>query len=153
MKTITLGIAQNLMKDSHFLEHMQSMKGSTLGEVFEAYSKEHPDKAETLYNMEVTPIPTQRVIESSITDTPSKIKFDITPAPKGFKLKTEGYIKVESREDGGQALICESFKINTANSDDENGMFIILQSWDEDTVHTDLNSLIGTKVRLTIEVL
>ena len=82
-----------------------------------------------------------------------KIKSDVEKFPKGFQLKTEGRVKVESREDGGQALICETFKINTANSNDENGMFVILQSWDEDTVHADLNSLIGAKIRITIEVL
>lgn len=83
----------------------------------------------------------------------SKIKSDIEKAPKGFKLKTEGVVKIESREDGGQALICEVFKVDTANSDDENGMFFILQSWDVDTVHTDLNTLIGKKIRITLEVL
>jgi len=79
-------------------------------------------------------------------------RFD-EKAPKGLKFKTEGKVKIDSREDGGQALICESMKIDTMNSDDENGMFVILQSWDEDTVHTDLNSLIGKRVKITIEVL
>ena len=82
-----------------------------------------------------------------------KFNSEIEKSPKGFKVKTEGVVNVESREDGGQALICETFKIDTTNSDDENGMFVILQSWDEDTAHTDLNSLIGKKIRITIEVL
>lgn len=82
-----------------------------------------------------------------------KIKSELEKAPKGFKLKTEGKVKIESNEDGGQALICNSFMINTANSDDNNGMFVTLQSWDDDTVHTDLNMLMGKKIRITLEVL
>jgi hypothetical protein len=32
-------------------------------------------------------------------------------------------------------------------------MFVKIQSWDEDTEHTDMKNLIGKKVRITIEVL
>lgn len=70
-----------------------------------------------------------------------------------MKYTTEGKVIVERVEDGKQALICESFKIETGHSDEENGMFLTLQSWDEDTIHTDLNLIKGKKVKITIEVI
>ncbi len=70
-----------------------------------------------------------------------------------MKFTTEGLVQIDSSEDGGQAKICQSFPITTGHSDEDNGMFIILQSWDEDTVHTDLNLLVGKKVKITIEVI
>ena len=68
-----------------------------------------------------------------------------------MKLITIGQLNIERKEDGGQALICESLPIVTGHSDDENGMFVVVKSWDEDTVHTDLNLLLGKKVKITIE--
>lgn len=68
-----------------------------------------------------------------------------------MKYTVTGLIKVDAVEDGGRAIICEPFSIETGHSD-ENGMFITLQSWDEDTVHTDLNLIKNKKVKITIEV-
>lgn len=70
-----------------------------------------------------------------------------------MKLSVTGKVVVERVEDGRQALICEPFPIVTGHSDDENGMTVRLQSWDEDTVHTDLNLIRGKTVKITIEVL
>lgn len=70
-----------------------------------------------------------------------------------MKFTTEGLVQIDASEDGGQAKICQSFPITTLDSDEDNGMFITLQSWDEDTVHTDLNLLVGKKVKITIEVI
>lgn len=39
------------------------------------------------------------------------------------------------------------------DSDEENGMFAIIQSWDEDNVHADMQKFIGKKVRVTIEII
>ena len=72
---------------------------------------------------------------------------------KGLKFTSEGVLIIGSREDGGQALIAERFPFNTLNSDDENGMFATIQSWDEDTEHADMQKFIGKKVRVTIEIL
>ena len=83
----------------------------------------------------------------------SKIKSNIEKAPKGFKLTTEGVVELESKEDGGAAMIAETFPFETDSSDDENGMFVKIQSWDEDTVHSDFIRILGKKVRITIEVL
>jgi len=69
----------------------------------------------------------------------------------GLKFVTEGYVIIDMVEDGGAAVIAESFPIETGNSDEENGLFVKLQSWDEDTVHADFNLIRGKKVRITIE--
>ena len=68
------------------------------------------------------------------------------------KFKTNGVITISSIEDGRKAMIAEPFKFDTFASDDENGMFVTLQSWDEDTEHLDLSRLIGKKIKITIEV-
>ena len=68
-----------------------------------------------------------------------------------LKYTIQGNIEILDIEDGGQAIICEPFPINTGHSDDENGMFIKLQSWDEDTVHKDFNLIKGKKVKITLE--
>lgn len=69
-----------------------------------------------------------------------------------MKLSTIGQLKLDRKEDGGQALICENLPIVTGHSDEENGMFVVLQSWDVDTVHTDLNFFLNEKVKITIEI-
>ncbi len=50
-------------------------------------------------------------------------------------------------EDGGCAMI--------AHIEDEAdvGMFVRIQSWDESKEHKDFKSLIGKKIRVTIEVI
>lgn len=70
-----------------------------------------------------------------------------------MKYVVIGKVNVERVEDVNQALICESFPIQTGHSDDDNGMSIQLSSWDEDTAHTDLNLLMGKKIKITIEVI
>lgn len=67
----------------------------------------------------------------------------------------EGVVDLESTEDSGQALVCGV----TADDDIEEGMFVRLQSWydrmggDPAPEHPELTSLIGKRVRVTIEVL
>ena len=68
-------------------------------------------------------------------------------------LTTTGILTVESIEDGGSAIITEPFSINTGNSDDENGLTVRINSWDENNVHADLNLLKGKKINIIIEVL
>jgi hypothetical protein len=70
-----------------------------------------------------------------------------------MKYIVKGTLKVERVEDGGCALIGESFPINTAHSDDENGMFLTIQSWDEDSTHVDFNLIKDKKIKITIEVI
>lgn len=79
-------------------------------------------------------------------------KTDLFKQEPMSKFQTEGIVSVNF-EDGGMAMISENFPINTFSSDDENGMFVVLKSWDEDTTHIDLRSIVGKKVKITIEVL
>lgn len=52
-------------------------------------------------------------------------------------------------EDGKRAMIVEYATDNSVDS----GFFIRLQSWDEDTKqHTFLQSLVGKKVKISIEI-
>jgi hypothetical protein len=72
--------------------------------------------------------------------------------PKPIKHEIISTIDIAGKEDGGQALICESIAVKTQHSDDdENGMVVVIQSWDVKSEHTDLNALIGKKVKITIE--
>jgi hypothetical protein len=151
-RRITLGIASNLNKDPHFMEFVKTMSGHKMGEIFDMYAKKYPEKAEFLYNKEVGPLPKTQSLETE-TDIHrfTSNEFDLTPSPKGFKYETEGKVLVDSKEDGGMALICDSFKFKS--DDDESGMFVTLQSWDDRMVHRDLLRLIGKNVRITIQVL
>jgi hypothetical protein len=61
------------------------------------------------------------------------------------KLNTEEMTK----EDGGQAMI---FTISEP-FEEENGMFVRIQSWDENKEHKELKKFEGRKVRITIETI
>ena len=58
-------------------------------------------------------------------------------------------------EDGGSALIGELYPIN--DEDEESGMFVRLQSWEDNPdlpgAHKQLQSLVGQRLRITIESL
>ncbi len=74
---------------------------------------------------------------------------------KKLIFQTEGMVDI-STEDGGCAMIAENLPIDTENSDEDNGMFVKIQSWDErdeDEAHLDMKKLDGKRVRITIEVL
>lgn len=69
------------------------------------------------------------------------------------KFEIEFEVKLKEKdvdtEDGGQAKIIDI--VNDSN--DENGIFIRLHSWDENREHLDFNKLIGRKVKIKIETL
>lgn len=55
-------------------------------------------------------------------------------------------------EDQGKAILTEP--INDPN--DENldaGMFVRLQSWDDDKIHSDFKQFIGKKIKITVEII
>lgn len=52
-------------------------------------------------------------------------------------------------EDGGQAKIFHADGIDTDES--ENGVFVRIQSWDENCIHANFNKLLGRKIKITIE--
>ena len=55
-------------------------------------------------------------------------------------------------EDGGQAKIAHGFIMNTSVNPDIH-FFVRLQSWDETKQHVLFNSLVGKKLRITVEVI
>lgn len=70
-------------------------------------------------------------------------------------LVAEGNINPIKSEDGGQAMLGEPISFHTGNSDEDNGLFIRLCSWDDNLKHVDLNKLqrAGGKIRITIETI
>lgn len=70
-----------------------------------------------------------------------------------MKFKTEGIVKIDRREDSGQAVIAEPIVIDTPSSDEENGLMVRLTSWDVNSKHVDMNKLIGKKIKITIETI
>lgn len=79
-------------------------------------------------------------------------KYQIVES-NGLNLESEGIFKIDRKEDGGCALISDVFKFETINSDEENGMFAIIQSWDENLKHKDISNLIGKRIKIKIEIL
>lgn len=69
------------------------------------------------------------------------------------KIVIEGTMpeKLVSREDGGQAVIAEIE--NPDDPDPDEGFFVKLQSWSERRHHPVIESLIGKRIRVTVEVL
>lgn len=54
-------------------------------------------------------------------------------------------------EDGGQAAMIPLVK--EGEKDNDNGMFVMLQSWDDKKEHSDFRTFVGRKVRITIETI
>lgn len=53
-------------------------------------------------------------------------------------------------EDGGQAMIIRN---GLSDNEEENGMFVKLQSWDENKEHKVLKKFVGRNIRITIETI
>lgn len=53
-------------------------------------------------------------------------------------------------EDSGQAQI---YSVVDLNDDEEDGMFIKIQSWSKSGKHPDMDRLKGKRIRVTVEVL
>ena len=63
-----------------------------------------------------------------------------------FEEKFDDENAMLSVEDSGCAMIGD------VCDNEDSGMFIRIQSWDETKEHKDFKSLIGKKIRVTIEV-
>ena len=61
-----------------------------------------------------------------------------------------GLVQYTKHEDGGQALLVD---LDFVQPREDNGMFVILQSWDETGKHTELTQYLGRRVRITVEVI
>lgn len=55
------------------------------------------------------------------------------------------------REDGGCAKILEVDNVNDPLGGDS--LFVRIQSWDDDANHPVMDSMVGKRIRVTIEVL
>jgi ribulose bisphosphate carboxylase small subunit len=67
--------------------------------------------------------------------------------PAARKWVYEDVVDGFDSEDGGKALI---HHVNSGD-DEENGLFVRLHSWDESRKHEVFSSLVGKKVRVTVE--
>jgi len=55
------------------------------------------------------------------------------------------------KEDGGRALIAHFEQKDC--EEEEAGLFVRLQSYDETKIHKDAQALVGKRVRITVEVI
>jgi hypothetical protein len=60
----------------------------------------------------------------------------------------EGILENDRVEDGGQAVLPNLNEGETPN----NGMFVRIQSWDEELKHEEIQPFLGKKVKVTVEV-
>lgn len=69
---------------------------------------------------------------------------------KIFEMTDEVTDESLKSEDGGMALIQESYN-GEENMGDE-CLFVELKSWDDDKDHSLMKSLVGSRIRITVEV-
>lgn len=72
------------------------------------------------------------------------------------KVIYEGTVSEDTilSEDGGRALIWEDGEqVSPPEEDRENGMFVLLQSWDDFKSHEVFKRFVGRRVRITVEPL
>jgi hypothetical protein len=69
---------------------------------------------------------------------------------KTEKVVYTGKLEDVANEDGGMALISEPFAGPNA---EDNGMFVKIQSWDEECKHDDFKKFQGRKIKVTIETI
>lgn len=63
----------------------------------------------------------------------------------------EGRVVELSFEDQGKAKICY-YDEGCKSSLDDNCFFLRIQSWDENKEHKTINSMIGKKYKITVEI-
>jgi hypothetical protein len=75
-------------------------------------------------------------------------------AQEKVKKIIEGKIDKENTntEDGGQAVIT-TMEFRDTPEDEDNGMFVRIQSWDENCKHEEFKKFEGRKIRITIETI
>lgn len=79
---------------------------------------------------------------------------DYTPTKLRAQKVIEGTIDKSNtdKEDGGQALIT-TMDFRDTPEDEDNGMFVRIQSWDENCKHEEFKKFEGRKIRITIETI
>lgn len=83
------------------------------------------------------------------TDDSDKVADAIAGLLKKPVFQVEGVVEFQ-KEDDGMALICESIVKEVIR---DPHMFVRVQSWDEERKHPLAQSLVGKKIRVTIEVI
>lgn len=66
---------------------------------------------------------------------------------KQTEVKVE-HSDIETEDSGCAKILTVVFN----EDDEENGMFVRIQSWDDDKKHIDFNKMIGKKIKVTIEI-
>lgn len=69
-----------------------------------------------------------------------------------MKIEIIDKVKFE-KEDGGMALIATLINEHVLDEDDDKGVFVRFQSWDEDKDHEEALQFEGKRVRVTIETI
>ena len=67
------------------------------------------------------------------------------------KFVFEGVCEFD-KEDSGAALISQ-FSLDPAGKNEDSGLFVRVQSWDETREHKDASTLAGKRLRVTVEVI
>ena len=86
------------------------------------------------------------VMTKRLTESP-----DYSPEKPQEEKVFETILKPEEviKEDGGQAMV---FTVSDPFQE-ENGLFVRIQSWDENKEHTEFKKFEGRKIRITIETI
>ena len=66
------------------------------------------------------------------------------------KFIFEGPLSDITYENSGMAIVSQ---IDLGPDEPESGLFVRVHSWDEDKIHTDINTLLNKTIRVTIEVI
>lgn len=92
-----------------------------------------------------------RVSEFEVMTKNIALRPDYSPEKPPVKKTFETILKPEEviKEDGGQAMI---FTASTP-FEEEMGLFVRIQSWDEKKEHTEFKNFEGRKIRITIETI
>ena len=67
-----------------------------------------------------------------------------------MEKKFKGILRERKREDGGRALLTE---LEVEESEDkDNGMFVIVQSWDENKEHSEIRPFLDREITISIKI-
>tara|TARA_R110000772_G_scaffold20466_2_gene56717 strand:- start:35820 stop:36041 length:222 start_codon:yes stop_codon:yes gene_type:complete len=70
--------------------------------------------------------------------------------PKTYTIISKMSSDEIDSEDGGMAKI---FHAGHEDTQSDNGMFVKLQSWDEDLDHEVFNRFVGKTIKITVEII
>lgn len=68
------------------------------------------------------------------------------------KIILEGPVECD-KEDAGRVLVAQIDHVVGESEDSDEGLYVRIQSWSENKNHETMNTLIGKKVRVTIEII